>query len=251
MADFDPATNRLYRDKWEQWERVLQPQSLDYDALKKATNEDPAANATTDEITTLITTLEAVYRELGEKLKALKREHPLAQMPNESDVKYYKRVPEARTFSVEEKWALVWPTNDRRDVGRAIKALRDGHPPCHLHGNRNETTYALLRPFMDRWGKVYRAKHDVEHARMCAITAATLVDDEAWEKYQLHCDYRDAKKQVDAEWGVECDQLRGGLPPAGISASTIHDMLHERALQRVPEITRARHARERSREAAE
>jgi hypothetical protein len=246
MADKDPATGRLYRDRWALRLRTFRPSyHLDHDKIVRATCEDPAANATAAEIKKLIAALEANYRELGEKLKELKRSHPSARMPNESEIAYRKRVPQSKTYSSEEIYVLVWLASERTWVNRAIKALRDGYQPGHGFPsiNRNQTTRALFKPFEDRWCGVYFPALHAEEAQVRAIVEATPIDDAAWEAYQLNCDYADARAEVEVAWRTECSH--GGRPPIGLNPSDIFNILRERTDQRAGEITRARHARER------
>ena len=243
MSDEDPVTGRLYRDKWALRRTTFRPSlHLDYEKIGRRTDEDPSANATAAEIAALIAALEAHYRELGEKLKPLKRAYPLARMPNESETAYRKRVPGANPHSPE--WQEMYRlARDRTATGRMVKALRDGHqphrPPALI--KRDPTTCALLRPFEERWNAVYRAARGVEEARVRAIIEATPINDEAWEEYQLRCDWSDARKEVDAAWSAEC-AANGGRPPPYLSASDIFDILQKRAAPRAAEITRARHA---------
>jgi hypothetical protein len=249
-ADLDPITGRLTRASWARDRRSLKPSlHIDHDPIERATRANPAAHASKAEIATLIAALEARYRELGGKLKTLRRAHPLARMPGESESAYRKRVPEAGTCPFEQQLVLVWLAHERLDVGRLVRALRDG---CQPHGRelpipsgikQDETTRALMQPFRQRWIDVYAAAREAEAARVRAIVEATPIDDEAWEDYQLRCDYNDAREEAFKARSAECD-LHDDRPPPGSSSFRIFDLLHSRAEQRAPEITRARHARE-------
>ena len=163
-------------------------------------------------------------------------------MPGESEKAYHKRVPGADAFSPEaiEMHRLA---GDRRSVRAAITALREGARPGHAFPDRphTEAGRALFKPFEERWWAVYRAAYAVEEQRVRDRGEATPVDDEAWEQYQLKCDWSDARKEMDAAWSAEC-AANGGRPPPHLNASNIHDILNERAKPRAAEITRARHA---------
>ena len=245
---------RLPRDEWARQRREFRfSNHVDVDPIVERTNQDPAANATKAEIKTLIAALEEYYAGLGVKLKALMREHPLAQMPGESEIKYRKRVPESKTFSAEQRLLLVWLAHNRTNVGRWIKVFQKSQQP-HGHGsfqhiNRDETVQALLQPFEERWTKVYFAALHAEEARVRAIIEATPIDDAAWEAYQVKCDWSDAHKEAEAALEAE-RKARGFAHYSAIYGDNWHDILRERADARAPEITAARHARERTNSAA-
>jgi hypothetical protein len=155
------------------------------DDLPDYVSRDVANYGTSEEIEWAIADLEALYKDLGRKMKAAKAEAgPLVQQPGEAREAYYARW---RAMSPADQDLAAAPDEfreARKAVREIVEALRDGYLPSGIEFRQTFRHIEGL-PSVTNLVSRHRAAEQAAIEAKRREVEQTPIDDEAWEEELL------------------------------------------------------------------